>query len=132
MNQSLGTYIDLLLRRNDNVEELDYGPTRAPNVVTDRCEIYGDDEDCEDEEGDDESDGDRDAQAGGHVSSFLTLNQVMKNEKRRYVPMYVDVEGCDVSNNPDHEDLVNSSTVQYHLAPSPQFEIVFGNVVSSD
>ena len=54
----------------------------------------------------------------------------MENEKGRYVSM--DVEGCDVSNNPDPDDPVESSPVQYHLAPSPWFEIVLGNVVSSD
>ena len=41
---------------------------------------------------------------------------------------------CDVSNNPSVEDLDESAHVQYHLAPSPQFENVenFGNSISSD
>ena len=41
---------------------------------------------------------------------------------------------CDVSNNPDAEEPDESSPVQYHFAPSPQFEHVenFGNVISSD
>ena len=33
----------------------------------------------------------------------------------------MDVTDCDVSNNPDIEDLEESSIVQYHLAPSPRF-----------
>ena len=51
VNQSVGTYIDLLLGGNVNVEELDYGcePSSAPIVVTNRCEVYEDDEDCEDQ-----------------------------------------------------------------------------------
>ena len=105
----------------------------APIFVTDRCEVYGDDEDCEDQEGyedgDDESDGD--VQADGHVSSFLTFHQLMENE-RRYISM--DVTSCDVSNNLDLEDPEESLPVMYHLAPSPRFENVenFGNYVSSD
>ena len=57
VNKSLGIYTNLLLEGNDNVEELDYrcGLSSAPVALTDRCEVYGDDEDCEDEEGDDES-----------------------------------------------------------------------------
>ena len=46
---------------------------------------------------------------------------------------------CDVSNNPDpedldYEDLDERGTVNYYLAPSPQFENVenFGNKVLSD
>ena len=66
MNHSVGTYTDLLLEGNVNVEELDYGcgSSSAPVAVTDICEVYEDDEDCEDQEsdedGDDESDGDGD------------------------------------------------------------------------
>ena len=53
----------------------------------------------------------------------------------RYV--VVDGEGCNLSNNPDTEDLddpIELSPMQYHLAPSPQFENVknIGHVVSSD
>ena len=49
MNQSVGTYTYLLLGGNNNVEELDYecGPRNAPIVVLDRCEVCGDNEDCE-------------------------------------------------------------------------------------
>ena len=44
-NQSVGTYIDLLLGGNVNVEQLDYGcgPSSAPVFVTDRCEVNEDD-----------------------------------------------------------------------------------------
>ena len=55
----------------------------------------------------------------------------MENEQGIYVSM--DVATCDVLNNPDDEDLDESSPVQYQLAPSPQFENVenLGNVISS-
>ena len=42
----------------------------------------------------------------------------------------MDAATCDVSNSLDDEDLDESFLVQYHLAPSPQFENVknLGNV----
>ena len=104
---------------NDNVAELDYGcglsSALGPDI--DRCKVYEDDEDCEDEEandesdenGDDESNGDIDVQADGHVSSFHTFNQVLENEKGIYVS--VDAASCDVSNNPNAEDPDESSHV---------------------
>ena len=59
------------------------GSSSAPVAVIDRCEVNEDDQDCKDEVGnddyDDESDGDGDVQADGHVSSFLTINQLMEN-----------------------------------------------------
>ena len=86
VNQPVGTYIDLLLRGNIDVEELGYGcgPSCAPmNVEVDRCEVNEDDQDCEDDGGDedvdDESDGD--VQVDGHVLSFLTINQLLENEQ---------------------------------------------------
>ena len=108
---------------------MDYGcgPSSTPVVVIDRCEVYGDDEDYEDQEcdkdGDVESDGDGYVQVDGHVLSFLTLHQLMENEQWRYV-----------SNNLDLEYLEESSLVKYHLAPSAQFENFenFGNAISSD
>ena len=109
VNQSASTYTNLLLGGNFNVEKLDYGcgPSSAPVVVTDRCEVNEDDQDCEneagDEDGDDESDGDRDVQANGHVLSFLTINQLMQNEQGRYLSM--DVPSCDVSNNSNPKNL---------------------------
>ena len=134
MNQSVGAYTDLLVGRNDNVVELDYGcgPCSAPTPDTDRCEVYGDDEDCEDEEANDESNRDIDVQVDRHVSSFHTFNQVLEIEKGIYVSM--DVASCDLSNNLDAEDPYESSSVQYHLAPPPQFENMenFGNVILSD
>ena len=46
----------------------------------------------------------------------------------------MDVPSCDVSNNPNPEDLNEKGTINYYLASSPQFENVenFGNVVSSN
>ena len=109
VNQSVGAYTDLLVGINDNVVELDYGcgPNSAPTPDTDKCEVYGDDEDCEnqetndesDEDGDNESNGDIDVQANRHLSLFHTFNKVLKNEQGIYVSM--DAASCDVSNNPD-------------------------------
>ena len=117
---------------------MDYGcgPSSAPVVVSDICEVNEDDQDCEDEagdeDGDDESDGDGEVQAYGYVPSFLTINQLMETEQGRYLS--VDVSSCDVSHNPNHEDADERGIVNYYLAPSPQFENVenLGNVVSSD
>ena len=84
MNQSVGAYTDLFVGGNDNLAELDYGcrPSSAPAPDIDRCEVYGDDEDCEDEEANDESDedgddefnGNIDVQVYGHLSYIHTLN----------------------------------------------------------
>ena len=112
------------------------GPSSAPVVVTDKCEVKEDDQDCEDEacdeDGDDESDRDGDVQEDGHVPYFLTINQLMENEQGRY--LYMDVPSCNVSNNPNSEDPDERGTVNYYLATSPQFENVkiFDNAVSSD
>ena len=127
---------------NYNVIEFDYGcrPSSGPTPDTDRCGVYANDEDCEydeanvesDEDVDDESNGDLDVQADGHVSSFRTFNQVVENEQGIYVSAHV--ASCDVSNNPNDEEPNESSPVHYHLPPSPQFEHVqnFGNAISSD
>ena len=127
VNQFVGAYTDLLVGGNDKVAELDYGCGLSSNPTpdTDRCEVYGDDEDCGDKEANDESDEDGDVesnrdindQVDGHVSSFHTLNQFLENGQGIYVSM--DAASCDVSNNPDTEDPDESSLVQYHLAPSP-------------
>ena len=142
MNQFVGAYTDLLVQENDNVAEFDYDcrPSSGPAPDTDRCGVYGDDEDCEDEEANDESDEDvddesnrdLDVQANGHVSSFYTFNKVLENEQGIYVSVYA--TSCDVSNNPDVKEPDESSPVHYYLPPSPQFEHVenFGNVISSD
>ena len=121
VNQFVGAYTDLLVRENDNVAEFDYGcgPNNGPTLDTDRCGVYGEDEDCEDEEpydeNDDESNGDLDVQANRHVSSFHTFNQVLENEQGIYVSAHV--ASCDVSNNPDAEEPYESSLIQYHLPP---------------
>ena len=103
VNQSAGTYTNLLLGGNFNIEEFDYGcrPSSSPFVVTDRCEVNKDGQDCEDEagdeDGDDESDGDGEVRVDGHVPSFLTINQLIENGQGRY--LYMDVPSCDISNN---------------------------------
>ena len=105
VNQSVDAYIDLLVGGNDNVAQLDYGygSSSAPAPNTNRCEVYGNDEYYEDEEGNDESNGDIAVQANEHISSFHTLNQVLENEQGIYVS--VDAASCDVSNNLDVENL---------------------------
>ena len=67
----------------------------------------------------------------GHHAQHHTLHQALENEQWIYVS--VDATTCDVSNNPDDEDLDESSPVRYHLATSPQFENVenLANVISS-
>ena len=143
VNQSVDAYTDLLVRENDNVAEFDYGcgPSSSPSSDTGRCGVYEDDEDCEDEEAndesaedvDDESNGALDVQIDGHVSSFHTFNQV-DDEFNGDLDVSAHAASCDISNNPDAEEPDDSSLVQYHLAPSPQFEHVenFGNAISSD
>ena len=84
VNQFVGAYTDLLVGVNDNVAEFVYGcgPSSAPTPDTYRCEVYGDNEDYEDEEandeydedGDDESNGDIDVQDDEHILSFHTFN----------------------------------------------------------
>ena len=142
VNQFVGVYTDLLVRENDNVAEFDHGcgPSSGPVLDTDKCGVYEDDEDCKyeetndesDEDDDDESNGDLDVRVDGHASSFQTFNQVLENEQGIYV--FAHAVSCDVSNNPDVEELDESSLVHYHLPPSPQFEHVenFGNAISSD
>ena len=142
VNQSVGAYTNLLVGGNDNVAKLDYGcrPSNAPAPDTNRCEVYGYDDDCEDKEandesdkdGNDESNGNIDVQSDRHVSFFHTLNHFLENEQGIYVSM--DEASCNVSNNLDAKDPNESPPVLYHLAPSPQFENVenIGNVISSD
>ncbi|RVW28833.1 Serine/threonine-protein phosphatase 7 long form-like [Vitis vinifera] len=100
-------------------------------------------EDEEDEEGtqcDDDSVGAEDVHNDDNQdrrgsSPFLAVREAIEREQMRYV--VVDGEGCNLSNNPDTEDLddpIELSPMQYHLAPSPQFENVenIGHVVSSE
>ena len=137
MNQSVVDHIDLLVRENYNVIEFDYGCRPSSGPVSDTG-VYGDDEDMHeessdefDEDVDDESNGDLNVQVDGHVSSFQTFNQVLENEQEIYV--FVHATSYDVLNNPDVEELDESSPVYYHLQPTPQFEDVenLGNVISS-
>ena len=62
LKQYVGGYTDLLVHENDNVANFDYGcgPSSGPIPDTDKCGVYGDDEDCEYEEANDESDEDVD------------------------------------------------------------------------
>ena len=90
VKQSVDRYTDLLVHKNDNVAEFDYGcgPCSSQIPDTNRCRVYGDDEDCEyeeandesDEDVDDESNGDLNVRADRHASSFQTFNQVLENE----------------------------------------------------
>ena len=135
VNQYVGGHIGLLVR--DNVAEFDYGCGPSSGLVLDTG-VYEDGEDCgyeeandEFDEDDDESNGDVDVQADGHVSSFQIFNQVMENEQGIYVSAHA--ASCDVSNNLDIEEPNESSPVHYHLPPTPQFEHVenLGNAISS-
>ncbi|RVW70446.1 hypothetical protein CK203_058335 [Vitis vinifera] len=131
--------------------EFEYGcgPSSALVAMTYECRADEDEdeEECESQEGDDQSERAEDIQHDGDrvfevideennnvnvVSSFLALHEAMEGEQGRYVS--VDREGCDMSNKPDHEDPIEFSPVQYHSAPSLQFENVenIGNAVSSD
>ena len=87
VNQSVGGHIDLLVRENYNVVEFDYGCGPSSGLVPDTG-IYGDDEDCAYEEAndesndvDDESNGDLDVKADGHVSSFQTSTKFWRMSK---------------------------------------------------
>ena len=61
--------------------------------------------------------GDADVQTDGHASSFQIFNQVLENEEGIYV--FAHAASCDVSNNPNVEELDESSLVHYHLPPTP-------------
>ena len=88
LNQSVGDNVDLLVRDNYNVAQFDYGCEPSSGPVLDTG-VFGDDEDCADEEGndeydedvDDECNRDADVEADGHASSFQTFNQVLENEQ---------------------------------------------------
>ena len=123
-NQSMG------FAENENVAEIDYGcgPSRGP--VLD-IGVYGDDDACAYEEGNDESDEDFNdeydedlyIQADGHVSSFQTTNLVLENEQGIFVSAHALF--CDVSNIPDDEGPDESSSpIHFHLPPTPCFEHV--------
>ncbi|RVW74262.1 hypothetical protein CK203_051023 [Vitis vinifera] len=99
--------------------------------MTYECRADEDEEECESQEGDDQSQRAEDVQHDDNevfefideennnvnvVSSFLALQEAMESEQGRYVS--VDGEGCDMLNNPDPEDPIEFSPVQYHSAPS--------------
>ena len=99
--------------------------------MTYECRADEDEEKCESQEGDDQNERVENVQHDGHgvfefideennnvnvVSSFLALHEAMESEQGRYVS--VDGEGCDMSNNPDLENPMEFSPVQYHSAPS--------------
>ncbi|RVX03558.1 hypothetical protein CK203_027878 [Vitis vinifera] len=129
--QLLGNFTQLLLGQNDNVKEFEYGcgPSSAPVAMTYECRADEDEDEekCESQEGDDLSERAEDIQHDDDrvfevideennnvnvVSSFLDLHEAME----------------------DPEDPIEFSPVQYHSAPSLQFENVenIGNAVSSD
>ncbi|RVW42730.1 Serine/threonine-protein phosphatase 7 long form-like [Vitis vinifera] len=129
--QLLGNFTQLLLGQNDNVKEFEYGcgPSSAPVAMTYECRADEDEDEekCESQEGDDLSERAEDIQHDDDrvfevideennnvnvVSSFLALHEAME----------------------DPEDPIEFSPVQYHSAPSLQFENVenIGNAVSSD
>ena len=119
-NQCMG------VAENENVAEIGYGcgPSSYPALDTG---VYGDDDACAYEEGNDESDEDVDdeydedlhVQADGHVSSFQTTNQVLENEPGIFVSAHA--LSCDVSNIPDDEGPDESSPIHFHLPPTPFF-----------
>ena len=123
-NQSIG------VAEIENLAEIDYGygPSSGPVLDTGG---YGDDDACAYEEGNDESDEDVNdeydddlhVQADGHVSSFHTTNQVLKNERGIFVSAHA--LSCDVSNIADDDDeLDESAPIQYHQPSIPCFEHV--------
>ncbi|WJZ81594.1 hypothetical protein VitviT2T_001430 [Vitis vinifera] len=100
--QFLGNFTQLLLGQNDNVEEFEYGcgPSSAPVAMTYECRADENEEECESQEGDDQSERAEDVQHDGDgvfefideennnvnvVSSFLALHEAMESEQGRYV-----------------------------------------------
>ncbi|RVW75015.1 hypothetical protein CK203_053689 [Vitis vinifera] len=96
--QLLGNFTHLLLRENDNVEEFEYGcePSSAPVAMTYECRADEDEDECESQEGDDQSERVGDVQHDGHgvfefmdeennnvnvVLSFLALHEAMESEQ---------------------------------------------------
>ncbi|RVW34841.1 Serine/threonine-protein phosphatase 7 long form-like [Vitis vinifera] len=129
--------IELYIEQVPIQPRYDCGPSSALVAMTYECRADEDEEECESQEGDDQSERAEDIQQDGDgvfevideennnvnvVSSFLALHEAMEGEQGRYVSM--DGEGCDMSNNLDPEDPIEFSPVQYHSAPSLQFENV--------
>ena len=122
-NQCMG------ITENENVVEIGYGYGLSSDPVLDTG-LYGDDDACAYEEGNDESDEDVDdeydedlhVQADGHVSLFQTTNQVLENKQGIFVSAHA--LSCDVSNIPDDEGPDESSSIHFHPPPTPCFEHV--------
>ena len=92
--------------------------------MTYECRENENEKECESQEGDDQSERAEDVQHDGHevfefrdeennnvnvVSSFLALHEAMESEQERYV--FVDWEGCNMSNNPKPKDLMEFSPI---------------------
>ena len=78
--QLLGNLTHLLLGENDNVEEFEYGcgPSSAPVAMTYECREDEDEEECEPQEGDDESEGAEDVQHDGNETfKFMDEKTIM-------------------------------------------------------
>ena len=123
-NQSIG------VAEIENVTEIDYGCGPSSSLVLDTG-VYGDDDACAYEEGNDEFDEDVDVeydddshvQADGHVSPFQSTYQVLENERSVFVSAHA--LSCDVSNIADDDEGPDQSApIQFHLPPTPCFEHV--------
>ncbi|RVW90032.1 hypothetical protein CK203_035857 [Vitis vinifera] len=133
MNSPIGNCMPLLLGENDVT-------SNVQNPFTFEHRSKEDEEDKERRQCDDDSvraeDVHNDDNQNREGSSpFLVVREAIEREQMRYVD--VDGEECNLSNNPDTEDLddpIELSPMQYHLAPSPQFENVenIGHIVSSE
>ncbi|RVX11696.1 hypothetical protein CK203_015866 [Vitis vinifera] len=133
MNSPIGNCMPLLLGENDGTSNV-----QNPFTFEHRSEEDEEDEEgrqCDDDSVEAEDVHNDDNQDRKGSSPFLAVREAIEREQMRYVAM--DGEGCNLSNNPNTEDLddpIELSTMQYHLAPSPQFENVenIGHVVSSE
>ena len=78
--QLLGNFTQLLLKENDNVEEFEYGcgPSSASVAITYECKANEDEEECESQEGDDQSERAEDIQHDGH-GVFEFINEENSN-----------------------------------------------------
>ncbi|RVW88727.1 hypothetical protein CK203_043743 [Vitis vinifera] len=133
MNSPIGNCIPLLLGEND-------GTSNVQNPFTFEHRLEEDEEDEEGRQCDDDSVGAEDVHNNDNQdregsSPFLAVREVIEREQMRYV--VVDGEECNLSKNPNTEDLddpIELSPMQNHLAPSPLFENVenISHVVSSD
>ena len=139
MNSPIGNCTPSLLGEND-------GTSNVQNPFTFEHKVKEDEENeegrqCDDDNVRDENVHNDDNHDRGS-SSFLVVRETIEKEQMRYVVVGVGVGGggrggCNLSNNSNIEDLddpIELSPMQYHLAPSPQFQNIenIGHVVSSD